>query len=225
MEALKKRYRVLGYDHRGTSRSVRKLTEPHSVEAMAEDIRIVMDAAGVSQAHIIGHAAGGNAGLAFAQCYPKRLGKLVAINSWSRPDPHIARCFEARLALLNNTGKAAYVKAQPIFLYPAGWISENDAKLNEEAVHQIAGFPPKEVMRQRINALLAFDIDASLPKIKAPVLVAASADDMLVPVACSERLAARLANATLDIAPWGGHGFTVTAAEKFNRTLMAFLKN
>ncbi len=79
-------------------------------------------------------------------------------------------------------------------------------------------------MRARIQALLDFDIDARLPEIKAPVLVAAAADDMLVPSLCAERLAARLPNATLDIVPWGGHGFTVTAPERFNRVLVAYLR-
>jgi aminoacrylate hydrolase len=55
------------------------------------------------------------------------------------------------------------------------------------------------------------------------VLVSASADDMLVPLACSRRLAERLPAATLDIAPWGGHGFTVTAAEAFNASVVNFL--
>src|SRR5689334_18165322 len=66
MEALLKRFSVLLYDHRGTGRSVRKLTRPHSVDAMAADMRLVLHAAGVKQAHIVGHAAGGLAGLQLA---------------------------------------------------------------------------------------------------------------------------------------------------------------
>lgn len=223
MEALLKRFRVLFYDHRGTARSMRTLTKPHSVDAMAADMRIVMDAAKVKQAHIVGHAAGGLAALALALKSPKRVGKLVVVNGWSRPDPHVARCFEARVALLKKSGKRAYVRAQPIFLYPATWISENTARLDAEEEHMVKGFPATDVMLARINALLAFDIDAKLPKIAAPVLVSASADDMLVPVSCSKRLAERLPNATLDITPWGGHGMSVTDPEVFNATLVEFL--
>jgi aminoacrylate hydrolase len=224
MAALIERFRVVLYDHRGTGRSARTLPAgPYAVADMGDDMLKVMDALGLDRAHVVGHAAGGNAGLALALDHPDRLGKLVVVNGWSRPDPHIKRCFDTRLALLNNTGIAAYVHAQPLFLYPADWLSENHARLEAEEVHHIHGFPNPDVMRARINALLAFDIDEALPRIPCPVLLSASADDMLVPLACSRRLAERLPNATLDIAPWGGHGFTVTAAEAFNASVVKFL--
>jgi aminoacrylate hydrolase len=225
MEALKQRFNVLLYDHRGTGRSVRTLTDPHSVDAMAADMRCVMDASKVKRAHVMGHAAGGLAGLVLALKSPKRVGKLVVVNGWSRPDPHIARCFEARIALLRKSGKRAYVRAQPIFLYPAAWISENTAQLDAEEEHMVKGFPSTDLILARIEALLAFDIDAKLPKIAAPVLVSASADDMLVPVTCSKRLAERLPNATLDITPWGGHAMSVTDPDTFNATLTDFLSD
>jgi aminoacrylate hydrolase len=223
MAALLERFRVVLYDHRGTGRSVRAQTDPHSVAAMADDIVKVMDALGLAKAHVVGHAAGGNAGLALALAHPDRVARLVVVNGWSRPDPHIKRCFDTRLALLNNTGVAAYVHAQPLFLYPADWLSAHHAQLEAEEPHHVANFPPLDVMRARIQALLDFDIDDDLPRIAGPVLVSASADDILVPLACSRRLAQRLANATLDIAPWGGHGFTVTAPETFNSRLLSFL--
>jgi aminoacrylate hydrolase len=223
MAALKRRFRVLTYDHRGTARSIRTLSKPHSIEAMAADMRLVMDAAKVKQSHIVGHAAGGLAALTLALKSPRRIDKLVIVNGWSRPDPHIARCFEARTALLQKSGKRAYVRAQPIFLYPAMWISANSAVLEAEEEHMIKGLPGVDVMLARIKALLAFDIDAKLPKITAPTLISASADDMLVPASCSKRLAERLPNATLDITPWGGHAMSVTDPDVFNSTVVEFL--
>ncbi|MDP3747084.1 MAG: pyrimidine utilization protein D [Phenylobacterium sp.] len=223
MAALSQRFTVVLYDHRGTGRSVRELTAPHSVDAMADDIVAVLDAVGLERAHLVGHAAGGLAGLALALRYPQRLDRLVVVNGWAAPDPHIARCFATRVSLLNDSGVEAYVRAQPLFLYPPDWISANDARLEAEAVHHVAGFPTKDVMLARIGALLAFDISGRLGEISAPVLVSASADDMLVPPSCSRRLAQGLAHATLEVVPWGGHGFTVTAAQAFNASVVAFL--
>ena len=221
--ALTELFRVVLYDHRGTGKSSRDLAAPTSVEAMAADIVEVLDAAGVDRAHLVGHAAGGNAGLALALRHPERLISLTVVNGWAGPDPHIRRCFDTRLSLLKDSGAEAYVHAQPLFLYPANWISRNAQRLSEEEVHHIAGFQGAQNMRARIGALLTFDIDARLPEIETPVLVAASADDMLVPVLCSEHLAQRLSRAELEVFPWGGHAFTVTAPDAFNTRLVAFL--
>jgi aminoacrylate hydrolase len=46
---------------------------------------------------------------------------------------------------------------------------------------------------------------------------------MLAPALCSQHLAARLPEAELEVFPWGGHAFTVTAADAFNARLVAFL--
>lgn len=223
VEALRAHFNVVLYDHRGVGKSAKALTEPHSVEAMADDMLAVLDALKLERAHVVGHAAGGLAGLALALKAPTRVQRLVVVNGWSRPDPHIARCFEARVSLLKTSGRRAFVRAQPIFLYPANWISQNSARLAAEEEHHLRALPTREIVLARIAAVLAFDIDTRLAEIGTPVLVSASADDMLVPYLCSERLAAGLPNATLDITPWGGHAFTVTAPEIFNAKLLSFL--
>lgn len=223
MEALTERFRVILYDHRGTGRSDRSLKPDHSVASMAEDMIAVLDATGTAKAHIVGHAAGGNAGLQLALDHPERLDKLVVVNGWSRPDPHVARCFTARTRLLEAYGPRAYIEAQSLFLYPPDWISEHDALLRAQDDHHEAAFPRTDVMLARIGALLAFDIDARLGEIRHPVLVAASTDDMLVPPLLSRRLADGLPNATLDVVSWGGHAFTATASGVFNARLVAFL--
>lgn len=224
MEALRAHFNVMLYDHRGTGKSAKALTEPHSVDAMADDILAVLDALKLDRAHIVGHAAGGLAGLALALKAPKRVERLVLVNAWSKPDPHIARCFEARISLLKNSGRRAFVRAQPIFLYPASWISQHSERLAAEEAHHVRALPARDIVLARIAAVLAFDIDARLSEIETPVLVSASADDMLVPYLCSERLAARLPNATLEVEQWGGHAVNVTAPDVFNATMLSFLR-
>lgn len=223
MQALTARFRVALYDQRGTGRSDRALPSPYAVSDMAGDIAAVIDDIGAGPAHVVGHAAGGLAGLQLALDRPALVRRLCVINGWAAPDPHIARCFRTRISLLNDSGPQAYLHAQPLFLYPANWISQNHERLAAEEAHHVATFQGRENMLARINALLAFDIDDRLGEIAAPVLVSASADDMLVPSLCSERLAQGLPNATLDIVPWGGHGFTATAPDAFNASLVAFL--
>jgi aminoacrylate hydrolase len=223
MAALTERFRVVLYDHRGTGGSDRALPSPYTVSNMARDMAGIIDALDEAAVHVVGHAAGGLAGLQLALDRPTQVLSLAVVNGWSRPDPHIARCFRTRISLLKDSGPEAYVHAQPLFLYPADWISQNANRLAEEEAHHIAGFQGRDNMLTRIEALLVFDIDDRLDEIACPVLVSASADDMLVPALCSRRLADRLPNATLDVAPRGGHAFTATLPDAFNATLIAFL--
>jgi aminoacrylate hydrolase len=129
---------------------------------------------------------------------------------------------EARLNLLHGTGVAAFVRAQPIFLYPARWISEHSARLDAEEAGHIAQFQGVANVEARIAALRAFDVEARLGEIRAPVLLVAAEDDMLVPASCSERLAEGLPNATLAVMT-GGHGCNVTEPIYFNHVLREWL--
>ena len=141
ISALAEHHHVITYDHRGTGRSDRTLPDTVTVDDFADDILALMDALDIERARIVGHAAGGVAGLALALKAPERLVSLVVVNGWAKADPHFLRCFEARLNLLRHSGVEAFLRAQPIFLYPANWISEHCAELDAELPHQIADFP------------------------------------------------------------------------------------
>ena len=222
LDALAQGHRVILYDHRGTGRSDRALPPALGVDDMANDVIALMDGLGLRTASLVGHAAGGVIGLSLALRFPDRLDRLVVVNGWARRDPHFARCMEARLSLLHGSGVAAFVRAQPIFLYPARWISEHSARLDAEEAGHIAHFQGAANAEARIAALGAFDIAARLGEIRAPVLLIAAEDDMLVPASCSEHLAEGLPNATLAMMT-GGHACNVTEPTYFNHVLREWL--
>ena len=222
LEALARDHRVILYDHRGTGRSERTLQPGLTVDAMADDVLALMDGLGLRRASLIGHAAGGVIGLSLGLRHPQRLDRLVVVNGWSRPDPHFARCMAARLSLLHGSGVAAFVRAQPLFLYPARWISAHSARLDAEEAGHIATFQGAANVAARIAALGAFDVDARLGEIRTRTLLIAAEDDMLVPASCSERLAEGLPDATLSVMT-GGHACNVTEPLYFNHILREWL--
>ncbi len=224
LDALAERYRVIAYDHRGTGRSERALPERESVERMADDVLALMDGLGIERAHFLGHAAGAAIGLVLALRAPERLGGLVLVNGWSRPDPHFLRCFEIRLMLLRSGGPRAWIRAQPLFLFPAAWSSAHSESLDAEVDAQEADFQGEANLRKRVAALATFDVDARLGEIATPVLALAAADDMLVPAPCSNRLAERIPNAALAVMDEGGHACNVTDPDNFNRIVLDWLE-
>lgn len=223
LAALAERFRVIAYDHRGTGRSDRAVRAGESVENMAEDVLALMDGLGIARAYFLGHAAGAAIGLTLALMAPDRLCGLVLVNGWSRPDPQFERCFDTRLALLRDSGPEAWVRAQPIFLYPASWASANSERLDSEGKVQLAHFPGAESVESRVAALRAFDVDDRLCEIETPVLALAAKDDVLVPSSCSERLAVRIRGATHEVMEWGGHACNVTDPDGFNRIVLGWL--
>lgn len=221
--ALEQHFRVLAFDQRGTGRNAEPLPERYTIGHMADDVIAVMDAAGVSRAHFLGHALGGLVGLDLARRCPERCGRLVLVNAWAKVDRHSERCFDIRIGILRSQGPAAYVAAQPLFLHTAPYMSTNDEKIRAEVAHGTAHFQGAENLLKRIGALRAFDAWADLARITAPTLVAASRDDLLVPYTASEALAAGLPHAELWITPEGGHAFSVEQPEVFNAKLIEFL--
>jgi aminoacrylate hydrolase len=218
LAALSLEYRVLVYDHRGTGRSGPLPDGAVSVASMAADVRALMGELGIERPHFVGHALGGLIGLELGDVLAKR----VVVNGWPRLDPHTALCFDTRLALLRASGPEAYVRAQPIFLYPAGWSSMNAGMLDVEAEHQLERFPPVETVEKRIAAARAFELRPGPP---CPTLLVAADDDVLVPSLCSELIAGELANATVARLGRGGHACNVTEPDAFNRLVLHFLRS
>jgi aminoacrylate hydrolase len=223
--AFAEHFHVIAYDHRGTGRSDRALPEVVTVDDFADDILALMDALGIECAHLIGHAAGGVAGLALAGKAPDRLDTLVVVNGWAKADPHFLRCFEARLNLLRHVGVEAFLRAQPIFLYPANWISEHCAALDAELAHQLTDFPGVATMEKRIAALAAFDISDRLGALTTPTLALAAADDMLIPACCSHALAQQIKSCDMAVMDSGGHACNITDPATFNRLVLEFLRS
>ena len=223
--ALADQFRVIAYDHRGTGRSDRALPDDLSVDDLARDMLALLDAQGIGRADVVGHAAGGVAALRLARIAPDRVRRIVCVNGWVKADPHFLRCFEARLNLLRYAGVEAFLRAQPIFLYPAEWISEHSSELDADLPHQLTAFPGVAVMEKRIAALAAFDATGWIGKLTTPVLALSSGDDMLVPWTCSEAL--QNANRRIRQAGigWGGHACNVTDPATFNRIVLDFLRS
>lgn len=221
LDALGERHQVILYDHVGTGRSA---AGSRSIAGMADDIACVLDHANVDAAHMVGHAIGGIVGIELALRHPKRLRSLAVVNGWGRADPFLRRCFEIRKQLLNQSGPLAYVRAQPLFLYPPQWISENIAHLDAEEEKILRHFPSVATMNQRIDMFLAFEGGRRLREISVPTLLSSAKDDALVPAYLTRELAAAIPGARVHEVDWGAHAFSVVTPKIFNDALLGFLK-
>ena len=225
LAALTPFYRVVTYDQRGTGRSADALPEGYSMALMAEELADALAAHGIEHYDVIGHALGGLIGLQLALDYPQRVGRVVVINGWISLHAHTQRCFQVRQDLLMNVGVDAFVRAQPLFLYPAEWLARHQTRINDEDVQHVAHFQGMENLLRRLHALQSADFRAQAARITQPVLAIYSQDDLLVPWSCSPQLANALPNGSLIEMAWGGHAMSVTDAETFNALLLRWLRD
>ena len=223
IEDLAKHHQVIIYDHVGTARSRGEVPVSRSIAGMAGDIVSVLDHLGIGSAHVVGHAIGGIVGLELAMMQSARLRSVTVVNGWARADAFLRRCFEVRKEILRVSGPKAYVRAQPLFLFPPQWIAENVAKLDADEPHIISHFPPAETMNARIEMFLAFDPGERLQTISTPVLVTTATDDALVPAYLTRELARVVPGAVLREVGYGAHAFTAVTPGVFNQMLLTFL--
>ncbi len=223
MAMLNAHFHVVVYDQRGTGSSHGSIPAGYRMEDMADELAGLLNDLHIERCHLIGHALGGIIGLHLARRYPSLLHSLVVINGWAQLNSQTRRCFEVRQNLLLNSGVDAYVQAQPLFLYPADWLSEHDALLQEEHSHQVGHFQGMENLLHRLQALMGSDLSNTLSEIFTPMLALSCKDDLLVPWHCSVTLADGLANGEHQQMNYGGHAMSVTNSETFNPILLEWL--
>jgi aminoacrylate hydrolase len=223
LPAFAAQHRVIVHDHRGTGQSTHSKIG-YSVDQMTDDLVRLMDHLQIDRAHVVGHSTGGAIAQTLAVTRPERLASLVIYASWTKADPFFRRSFEARRTLLTAAGAAAYVRSAPVFLYPAWWLNENAALLAGREEAAIPNFPGAEIVASRIDAIVAFDRTADLPRISAPTLVVCATDDFITPAYFSEALARLIPGAELRLLDRGGHCVSETVPDAFNAAVLGFLQ-
>jgi aminoacrylate hydrolase len=218
VEALAHRFMVIRYDHRGNGRSTRS-APPYSIDGMVDDVIALLDHLRLPRVRFVGHSTGGAIGQRLAAAFPDRVERLVLSATWTHCDPYFRRLFSLRRDLLARGAGDLYARLSTLLLYAPSWIVEHDTQFADE------GATPEDVaiLIAKIDALLAFDSRAVLPRIVAPTLVISARDDMIVPLHFTEVLLAGIRHAKLEVLDSGGHYYPITRAERFTRLIEAFL--
>jgi pimeloyl-ACP methyl ester carboxylesterase len=188
--------RLILLDRRGTGLSDR-VNELPTLEQRMDDVRAVMDAAGVEQASLFGISEGGPMCLTFAATYPSRTSALVLYGTFARmmraPDysigvrPEIFGYFLDRIEESWGTGSMS-----------ADYFAPSMAR-DEAFRRSWARFERLAVSPAGIKALLRItqetDARHALPIIRVPTLVIHREDDQVIRVEAARYIAERIQDA------------------------------
>jgi pimeloyl-ACP methyl ester carboxylesterase len=189
-----------------------KVDAPYTVATMADDTAGLLDAMGLSSAHICGASMGGMIAQQLAIRHPKRVRSLTLIMTSSGARRLPGPSLKVRSALISRPKDAKnvqsviehYVKLYKLIGspgYPAA-----DAYLNERLGQSVRrSYRPQGTARQMIAIAADGDRSPLLGSIKVPTQIIHGAQDPLVPVPAGRDLAAKIAGARIDVIDGMGH--------------------
>lgn len=206
MERIASYSRVVLLDRRGTGLSD-GMSPATTVDDAMDDLRAVMDDAGLERAVLVGSAEGGPMCMLFAATFPQRVSALVLIGTFARrleaPDypagysrtqhEHILRTFEERWGR-GPVGIREFAPARATDPAFRAWYAR---------LQRYSASPGSAMAWYRMCGEV--DVRHVLPTIRVPTLVMHRTGDMIVPVAHGRYLAERIPGARYVELPGGGN--------------------
>jgi 3-oxoadipate enol-lactonase len=219
---LTEQYRVILFDNRGMGRSDVP-PGPYSMRRMAEDAEVVLDAAGVSAAHVIGASMGGMIAQELALRSPDRVLSLVlGCTSYSGLFARWPRFRHApRPFGWNGLNRRQREDALVPLLYcdktPRDRIEE-DFDIRCRCVWTYKGF------LNQFSGILLWNAYRRLPRISAPTMVVHGAQDRLIPPQNGRIVASRIPGAEFHLIQNAGHILMTDQPEISRELVMSFLE-
>jgi len=220
--ALSRHLRVITFDNRGAGRTSAP-DKPYSIAGMAEDVSALLDHLGIAKASVLGFAMGGYVAQELAAAHPDRVDRLILLATAASIDGYGRQVVRSMIDVRrSNMSREQVLRLHAHWLYSPELLNDGD-RFERSLVNSLANPYPQQdhAFIRQAQAILAWEGKAA-PAIKAPTLVVAGADDILVPTRNGERLAAAVAGATLKVLP-GGHLGVIEYPNEHNEAFLEFL--
>jgi 3-oxoadipate enol-lactonase/4-carboxymuconolactone decarboxylase len=215
--ALAEQFRVLRIDARGHGRSPAAPSgQPCTIADLGGDVLAVFDRLDLSRVNIAGVSLGGMTAMWLAIHHPRRVARLTLVCTSAFPDGQ--EVWHERAATVRADGMGVIADA-----VVARWItpafSQRDPQLVDE-LRAVFRSTDAESYAQCCEALGALDLRAELPRIAAPTLVIAGAEDPALPPQHSREVAAGIPGARLEEVGPAAHLAPIEQAGAVTRLLL-----
>ena len=193
---------------------------PYALADMAADALGVLDALGITRAHVCGASMGGMVAQHLAAQHPERVKSLTLVmtSSGARHLPQAGMTVRRMLMSRPDGNDKAAVVAHMVRLLgvigsPA-YPSEPERLQRRLQTMVARSWHPAGTVRQMLAIAADGDRTALLPRISAPTHVMHGAADVLVPVAAAHDLRSKIRGSTIDIIPGMGHDLPLPLLER-----------
>lgn len=189
--------RFVPFDKRGSGGSDRQSVMP-GIDERVDDLRAIMDAAGIQRSFLYGASEGGPMCLLFAATYPDRVEGLILQGSGAHiEDPELdeeglTKRRALHQLLLDRWGTP---DSMMVDAFAPSLSGDDDFRRWHERYERIAA--DRGSLAQSLELSFGIDVRSVLPRIEAPTLVLHKRDDPIVPIAYGRTVAEALPNAEL----------------------------
>jgi len=189
-----------------------KVRASYTVATMADDTAGLLDALGLSSAHICGASMGGMIAQQLAARHPRRVKSLTLIMTSSGARRLPGPTLKVRSALISRPKDARnvqsviehYVKLYKLIGSPG--YPADDATLHERLGQAVRrSYRPQGTARQMVAIAADGNRSPLLAALKVPTQIIHGRDDPLVPVDAAHDLATKIAGAQIDVIGGMGH--------------------
>lgn len=219
--ALQERYRILSYDARGQGRSDVPDEVP-TIERHAEDLVAILDELDVEKVSLVGFSHGARVALGFAAHYPERVRGLAIISATARPTALARTIVRSWGEVLAIGGLEAMSWSSLPTILGNEFLEKNERMLSNIIKASIQRNSP-EGIRSLLEGLNAYpNLDELAKKVRAPSLVIAGDEDLLVEPAGARELA-RLCHGEYREFKNTGHTIPIERPQEFREIIVEFL--
>ncbi|HSK99946.1 MAG TPA: 3-oxoadipate enol-lactonase [Rubrobacteraceae bacterium] len=217
-EALRDRFRLLRYDHRGHGGSPVP-PGPYTIGDLGRDALELLDRLEIERASFCGLSIGGMVGMWLAGEVPERIERLVLCCTSALLGPE--ELWNERISVAREQGMDPLVESVVARWFTPAFFSENPEAV-DKAARMLRETNP-EGYASCCAAIRDMDLRDRLGEIRAPTLVISAADDPATPPEHGELIRDSVAGANFEVIPDASHLANIEQPAAVNQALLEHL--
>ena len=221
-----KHFTCISVDLRGSGESDKPDGE-FSTELYADDIAALMQALGITRAHITGLSLGAAIGMWLAAKHPDKVKSLSLHSGWPKTDPYVKAVIEDWQVAAKAIGSVPEMVIKTMF--PWCFTPELYAT-RYDYIQSLAEFvrsrPPLSVdgYIKQADAVITHDVESRLAQITAPTQITFGRHDQITSLRFAEPLTSSIKNSELVVFEEASHAAIYECVEEFNQKTLDFLQ-
>lgn len=224
VQALRGRYRCVGYDHRGQGRSAPSKMRSIDVETVTADATALIEAMGIAPVHFCGLSMGGFVGMRVAARRPALVRSLILLGTSADPEiPENVSRFRMMNLIARYLSFSLVVDATMKIMFGRSTLADPTRAVERRAWRAALLANRRGIWRAVNGAIERQGVADELPSIKVPTLIIVGDEDVAALPEKAEGIHAAIEGSRLVRIPACGHTATWEQPVAVNSAIEEFL--